>query len=157
MRRFIVAPFVLCLIAPAPAAADDRSVCDAGKGDAAIAACGRILASGPERGRARAVVYRNRCAAFNDKRDSERALADCNRAISIDSGYAAAYVERGYAWRYKRDFDRAVGDFSQAIRLEPRSAAGHAGRCVALANKRDFDHAITDCNEALRLDPRNAT
>src|SRR5262249_6623597 len=122
MRRLTV-PFVLCFFATTPClAADDRAACDSAKGDEAINACSRLLASGKDSGRALAAIYRNRCAAWNGKREPDRAIADCNDAIRHDSGHVAAYIHRGFAWRLKTNHDRALADYNEAIRLDAKSA-----------------------------------
>ena len=124
--------------------------------DDAINACSRLLAAGQDKGKALAVLYRNRCAAWNGKREADRAIADCNEAIRLDANYVAAYLSRGEAWRSKGANDQAVNDYGQAIKLDAKSAPAYAGRCFAFANKRDNDRALTDCNEAIRLDPKHA-
>jgi tetratricopeptide (TPR) repeat protein len=157
MRRFLTGSCVISLLALAPAlAADDRATCNTAAGDDAIAACGRLLAGGQEKGKALAVVYRNRCAAWNTKRESDRAISDCNEAIRVDAAYAPGYLSRGEAWRNKGDHQRAADDYGQAIKLDGKSAPAFAGRCLALANRRDHDRALPDCNEAIRLDARHA-
>src|SRR5262245_60019992 len=157
MRRFLTCAGVLTLLALAPAnAADDRASCAGATGDEAVNACTRLLATEKDKGRALAALYRNRCAAWNSKRETDRALADCNEAIRLDSDSVGAYLARGEAWRNKGDHGRAADDFGQAIRLDGKSAPAYAGRCLALANRRDNDRALTDCNEAIRLDARSA-
>ncbi len=145
----------LALAMPA-VAADDRATCASGAPDDAINACTRLLAAGQDKGKALAVLYRNRCAAWNGKREADRAIADCNEAIRLDANYVAAYLSRGEAWRSKGANDQAVNDYGQAIKLDAKSAPAYAGRCFAFANKRDNDRALTDCNEAIRLDPKHA-
>ena len=49
--------------------------------------------------------------------DLPRALADFNRAIEQDPGFAAAYIDRGIVFYRMRKFDRAFADMAQAKRL----------------------------------------
>jgi tetratricopeptide (TPR) repeat protein len=157
MRFFLTFTSIVSLLAVAPAmAADDRASCATGTGDEAINACSRLLARGQDKGKAQAVLYRNRCAAWNSKREADRAIGDCNEAIRLDAGNAAAYASRAEAWRNKSDHDQAANDYGQAIKLDGKSAPAYAGRCLALANKRDNDRALSDCNEAIRLDAKYA-
>src|SRR5262245_41797717 len=155
MRRFLTCAGVLTLLALAPAvAADDRASCAGATGDEAVNACTRLLAAGQDKGRALAALYRNRCAAWNSKREADRALADCDQALRLDAGGVGAYLARGEAGRNKGDHERAANDYGQAIKLDGKSAPAYAGRCLALANRRDNDRALPDCDEAIRLDAR---
>ena len=62
-------------------------------------------------------TYRERgMFAYRDG-DLPRALADFNRAIEQDPGFAAAYIDRGIVFYRMRKFDRAFADMAQAKRL----------------------------------------
>ena len=53
--------------------------------------------------------------ANGDKGDHDRAIADFNAAIRLDSKSAAAYYGRGVAYHRKRDLNNAIADYSEAI------------------------------------------
>lgn len=137
------------------APANDRRTCVT-TGDAAIAACSRLIASGrePTRGLVTAHVSRGRLLAA--KGDYERAFSDFERAIRLDPRSAAAFYNRAVAFGSKGDYDRAVSDYGEAIRLNPRDAFAFNGRGNAYRGKGDYDRAIADYAEAIRLDPRAA-
>jgi tetratricopeptide (TPR) repeat protein len=145
---------VLCSAAAA-APADDRATCNAMFGDPAIAACSRIIAAGKLKGRELAIVYRNRCVGWNQKRDTERALADCDEAIRLDASYAGGHNGRCWALNTKGEHDRAIADCNQAIRLDPKATGPLINRGIAWLGKREFDRAITDFNEAIRINPKD--
>jgi curved DNA-binding protein CbpA len=64
-----------------------------------------------------AKTYRERgMFAYRDG-DLPAALADFNRAIERDPGFAAAYIDRGIVFYRMRNFDRAFADMAQAKRL----------------------------------------
>lgn len=64
-----------------------------------------------------AKTYRERgMFAYRDG-DLTSALADFNRAIDQDPGFAAAYVDRGIVFYRLRNFDRAFADMAHAKRL----------------------------------------
>lgn len=91
------------------------------------------------------------------KNDWDRAIAEYDRAIEIDTGSAPAWYGRGAALLAKNQYDRAIADLDQAIRLDPDYPAAYNNRCWAIAIAgRDLAKALTDCDRALRLDPGNA-
>jgi tetratricopeptide (TPR) repeat protein len=104
----------------------------------------------------RAAAYGNRCWAYSDKGNPDRAIDDCNEAIRLDPKLANAYVNRGKAYSDKDDFDRAIADYDQAIELNPKSSMAYNNLCDAYLDKGDNDQAITDCNQAIGLDPKFA-
>jgi tetratricopeptide (TPR) repeat protein len=137
-----------------PALADDREICATATGEEAIAACGRLIASG--KGSGTAVPYRNRCLAWNNKGEHERAIADCSEAIRLDPKFAAAYSLRGSIRMRQRDFDRAIDDYGEAIRIDPKLVSAYVNRGNVFRIKRQSDQALADLNEAIRLAPGNA-
>jgi lipoprotein NlpI len=158
--RFIV----LCavsgtLLAPASAAgapADDRRTCTDVSGEAAIAACSRMIASGRYRGSELAKAYYYRGVEYRDKGDLDRAIADLNQAIRLDPKFALAYSNRGLAWEDKGEFDRAIADYDEAIRLDPKLALAYSNRGLVWYRKGELDRALADYDEAIRLDPKFA-
>ena len=80
LRRLTALLALLVLSTGALAApADDRATCNVMFGDPAIAACGRIISAGKLKGRELAIVYRNRCVGWNQKRDIEPAASPTGR------------------------------------------------------------------------------
>jgi tetratricopeptide (TPR) repeat protein len=148
---------LLGLLAKAPATAeDDAAICASARGEQSVAACARLIEGGKQKGAALAKLYSNRCAAWNQQHEPDRALADCSEAIGLDPQLVAARIGRGDSWKLKREFDRAIADYNEAIRLDPNSAAALAGRCSAFSSNREYDSGLPDCNAAIRLDPKSA-
>jgi tetratricopeptide (TPR) repeat protein len=93
------------------------------------------------------------------KRDWDKAIADCTEAIQLDPKLAMAYNMRGLAYDQKHEWDNAIADCSEAIRLDPKYAAAYSayfGRAGAYAHKGEWDKVIADCSEAIRLNPKLA-
>src|SRR5262245_34375444 len=159
-RRFVVLCGVIgALLAPPSAAgapADDRLTCSDVSGDAAIAACSRLIASRRLRGSELAKAYYFRGVEYRDKGDLDRAIADLGQAIMLDPKYALAYNNRGLAWDDKGEIDRAVADYNEAIRLDPQSALPYSNRGFVAHRKGDLDRAFADYDEAIRLDSKFA-
>jgi tetratricopeptide (TPR) repeat protein len=120
------------VVAPAPA--DDAEMCDQGKGEASIAACGRLIKRNPKD----AVAYANRGSGYHYKGDYDRAIADLDQVIRLDPKLAVAHDNHGLTLRYKHKYDRAIADYDQAIRLDPKDASAYVGRGDAYSDKGDY-------------------
>ena len=97
--------------------------------DQRIGGCTALVESGRASVQNRAAGYGNRCLAYSDKGDPDRAITDCNDAIRLNPKLAGAYVNRGKAYSDKYDFDRAIADYDQAIGLNPKSSIAYNNRC----------------------------
>src|SRR5229473_2054358 len=96
--------------------------------DERIAACSAVIAEGRENGRGLAVAYCNRGHALTEKKELDRAMADLDEAIRIDSNYATAYDNRASAWHAKKNYQRAIADYTRAIELRPGEAMTYLRR-----------------------------
>ena len=81
------------------------------------------------------------------------AITEYSRAISLNSGYAPAYVSRGNSRRRGGDYDRAIEDYNRAITLNNSYADVYNYRGFAYAQKGDLNRAITDYTQAIRARP----
>lgn len=156
--RFSVLALVLMLSAPASAAEQaDIDHCkfagDLNKADDGIAACDRVIGDSKISAQDRALALSSRCGWWWAKKDSDRALTDCNEAIRVSGSLAAAYLNRGNVYLSKSDFEHAFADFNEALRLDPKNAWAYAERGNLNKSRGDFDHALGDLNEAIKLDP----
>ncbi len=88
-----------------------------------------------------------------EKREYDKAISDCDKAISLDPKFARAYVVRADAESSAGDHDKAIADCDRALALNPRLAEAYMRRGSARLEKREFDKALADCNKALALDP----
>jgi len=156
--RAAVLATLLMLISPAFAADQiDLDHCkfvgELNKADDGISACDRVVGDTKISTQDRANALSSRCGWWWAKKDSDRALTDCNQAIGIDRNLTAAYLNRGNVYLSKSDFEHALADFNQALRLDPKNAWGYAERGNLYKSRGDFDHALIDLNEAIKLDP----
>jgi lipoprotein NlpI len=126
---------------------------DLSKADDGIAACDRVVGDSKLAAQDRASALSSRCGWWWAKRDSDRALTDCNEAIRTYRNLAAAYLNRGNVYLSKSDVEHALTDFNEALRLDPKNAWGLATRGNLYKGKGDLDRALTDLNEAIQLDP----
>jgi lipoprotein NlpI len=126
------------------------------KANDGIAACDRIIKDSKTSAQDLASALSNRCGWWWAKKDTDRALTDCNESIRANRTYAPAYLHRGNVYLSKSDFDHAFADFNEALRLDPQSAWAYAERGNFFKNKGDFDRALADLNQSIRLDPAYA-
>jgi tetratricopeptide (TPR) repeat protein len=94
------------------------------------------------------------------KGDNDKAIADYNAAIRIDSSLASAFQNRGDAYTRKHEYDKAASDFSEAIRLNSDLPAGDPrrhrsvtalalyGRGYILSRQGQYKKAIEDFRNA---------
>src|SRR5262245_9719085 len=85
------------------AMADDLATGAEEKGDASIAACTRVIASGEIRGAALARVLTSRGQVYSGKRETDRAISDFNEAIRLEPRYAPAFFGRGVVHAIRRE------------------------------------------------------
>ncbi len=98
-----------------------------------------------------ASAFANRGAAWYDKADYDRAIADCSEAIRLTPQYAWAFNIRGLAAQGNGDLDQAIADFTEAVRIEPKYAWAFYNRAEVFAGKGDLDRAIADYTSAIRI------
>src|ERR1041384_3873173 len=101
----------------------------------------------------RGVANDERGAAYGQKGDLDRAIADFDRAIQIEPNLADAYNNRGAAYGLKGDVDRAIADFDTAIQLNPRLKGAHYHRGLTYKLKGDQARARADFDKEEQLYP----
>src|SRR5262245_37510091 len=95
---------VLCLVVLALAAAacsDDSAARDCQQPPnfkRQVEACTTLIAADPKAAKA----FTNRCQAYNQLEQPDKALSDCNAALKLQPGNASAYNNRGWAYELKR-------------------------------------------------------
>ena len=123
-------------------------------GEAAVAACTRLI-TGPGTSRQfMAPLYYQRASHYLRSNEVDKAIADYDMVISLEPKMKTAHGNRALAWYRKHDYDRAIADHSEEIRLDP-SQANYSNRGMAWARKGDIERAIRDFDEAIRLDRKN--
>ena len=97
------------------------------------------------------------------KNDIAGAIADYDRAISIDPKFADAYLNRGKAKRAAGDLDGAIADYEVMAELDLSMAINnrditqaYLNRGYIRSNHMDLDGALADFDKAIQLDPNDA-
>jgi len=96
-------------------------------------------------------LYVDRGRHFVEFDEDDKALANFERAIAIDSNCAAAYASRAALWMRRENFDNAITDCTQALRIEP-SQPMYSLRGDAYMKVGDYASAISDFEAARRID-----
>jgi tetratricopeptide (TPR) repeat protein len=91
-----------------------------------------------------------------DKGNFNGAIADCTKAIELNSNNAEAYDGRGFAKNTKGDFDGAIADYDKAIERNPNYALAYTNRGLTKELKGNHNGAIADWTEAIELDSKFA-
>lgn len=145
------------LFAPCVALAEseqDWKICNVENADAAIPACTRLIATEKLDAKDHSAALSGRATAYWRKHDYDRALADADRAIKLNSKNSDAYVRRGAVYLGKGDFERAIADESKAIDIDPRNFKAYSNRGLLYTIQRDYDRAIADATKAIEINPK---
>lgn len=102
-----------------PAAADDREICKTASGNAAIAACTRVIESKKyakkKFKRTLSLLYADRSVEYDIKKELDEVIADHDESIKLDPKNWAAYNNRGNAYASKHHYDHAIAEYDEAV------------------------------------------
>ena len=101
----------------------------------------------------RAIAHNNRGVAHLAAGDPDSAIADYEKALSLDSAYAMAYANRGMAQLAKGNFVQSLRDYDTALDFDPAYAPAYTNRCWLFGFMGYGEAALEDCDESLRLRP----
>ena len=99
-------------------------------------------------------VWNGRCWARAILGDLQPALADCNKALSLQPNDAATLDSRGLIYLKMGRFDLAIEDYSSALRVEPTLASALYGRGLARIKKGDATGGNADVTAAKNLETK---
>ena len=130
-------------------AVSDYEICIGGYGAEANSACERAMSDERVRLRDLADSFVNRGQMHYARREFDQAIADFNRAIRFDPGFALAFGNRANAWSMKKDFKQAIADYSRAIQLDREFPSAYTGRGLVLEEIGDVVGARKDYQAAI--------
>ena len=100
-------------------------------------------------------AYNNRGAAYAALGQYERAIAECDKAITINPGEARAYNNRGLTYADLQRYDESLRDYTRAIELDPQLAQAYVNAGVLFANRSRWCDALPYFEGAAELgDPK---
>lgn len=94
-----------------------------------------------------------RCHAFHELGEDDRALPECNRALTRDPRLAIAYRFRGEISFELDENAAALADLSRAVSLDPNDFEAWALRAFTFRKMRRREEALADINRALAIAP----
>lgn len=98
--------------------------------------------------------YLNRGVAYWSQGQWEKAMADYEKAITLNPKYfSSAYFNMGVAQAKFGAWDKAIENHTRAIDIAPNYTAAYDSRGVAYANKQEWDKALKDFTSAMEISP----
>jgi tetratricopeptide (TPR) repeat protein len=85
------------------------------------------------------------------KGDLQGAIADLDKAISLNPDYAEAYNSRGLTYRALKDYQKAIADYDKAIALNPKLALAYTNRGIIYHALKEYPKAIADFDKAIEI------
>jgi tetratricopeptide (TPR) repeat protein len=82
------------------------------------------------------------------KGELDKAIAELNTAVMLNSAYSPSYNERGFAYYRMGEYKLAVDDFERAIKIEPGYIDAYYNRGIAYHLNRDYKKAWKDIEKA---------
>lgn len=104
----------------------------------------------------KAKLYLQRCRAFFEIQDFDKAIEDCNNAIRRNYKLDQAFFWRGMARGRHGQIDEGIADLSIFIERNPNSSLAYTKRGVRQIWKSDLAAAEKDLKRAIELNPKNA-
>lgn len=98
-----------------------------------------------------AIDYNNRGLMYLLNSETDKALADCERAIELNPSLAAAYNNRANCYAAKGEFTKALEDYDIAIDLNPLNFRAVINQGITLRQLGLYDWAIENFDRALIL------
>lgn len=100
--------------------------------------------------------YMSRAQFYLEKGDTIKAMADIDKAISIDKYMSGAYAQRAIIKvLHDADYDSALADMNEALRLDPKEVSYYFNRARIKYHQDDLQGAMADYDHILQLDPGN--
>ncbi len=83
--------------------------------------------------------------------DTDWAIANYSRALSLDANNADAFYGRATAQSQNNNPSGAIEDYDRTLQLEPKKVQAYLDRAKAKNQTYDYLGSLTDANQALRL------
>ncbi len=107
--------------------------------------------------RSDAMAHNNLGAAYYQKGEWDKAIAEYQKAVTLKPRYADAYNNLGAAYAGKGMYDQAIAAHKQALAIRPDLLRAHLNLGVSYDKKGELDAAIEQYRAVLDLDADYAT
>ncbi len=101
------------------------------------------------------VSYVNRAAYRINVGEYEKALEDCDKALSLKPDYHLAFYNRGYIYQELGNIEEAIKNYSQTIALNNNASQAYQNRGILYVNIAKSEEAYNDFNNAIRINPKD--
>ncbi|TRU72406.1 MAG: tetratricopeptide repeat protein [Microcystis viridis Mv_BB_P_19951000_S69] len=118
--------------------------------DRALEAINRAIEIAPRSG-----WYSNRGNIYKDQKKWDLALADYNKALTLNPNNPRAYMARADVYEERKEWDLALADYNRAIEIDANFAAAYGSRGVFYQTRKQWDLALADYNKAITIDPND--
>jgi len=102
------------------------------------------------------IAYNNRGHYYNKNGKKEEAMADFNKALSLNADYDMALFNRGSQYGERGQFKESLADLDKAIRINGKLSEAYKMRGQVYAMTGRSQEALADFNKALALNPEFA-
>src|SRR5271156_6865412 len=89
-------------------------------------------------------AYNVRGSVLAEAGQTEQALADFNKAISLDANYAQAYANRALLYRQSGKLELALADYNKALAIDNSYAPAFLGRGIIYRQQGHSGQALAD-------------
>ena len=100
-------------------------------------------------------AYNQRGNAYDLSHQTNQAVDDFTRAVTINSNNIAAWYNRSCSYLKLNRPDEAISDCSRAITLDPAYAKAYNNRGKAYGVKKQYDLSLADLSRAIALSPED--
>jgi tetratricopeptide (TPR) repeat protein len=121
--------------------------------EGALADFDRALAATPAA--ASAPIYYHRGGVRIMQKDWLAAIAEFDKALSVNPNFYPALLSRGSTRYHRREFLLGLADYCEALRLDPEGSARELVRLVGEMARRDPDGVLANCDQHLRIHSRD--
>ena len=98
-------------------------------------------------------AYNLRGIAYEQLGQTDKALADYEKAIALDPSYDKTYNNRAIIFDKKGQTEEALADYDKAIALNPFFDKAHFNRALVFEKRGQLDKALVDYDKAIALNP----
>ena len=102
------------------------------------------------------IVYVNRANLYWLAEQPREAMADVDKAMALNPGFALAFNMRGRLRADAGDLDGALADFNRSIELEPRMMPAYSARAAVNLQAGRLQEAISDYKTLMWTSPTDA-
>ena len=99
-------------------------------------------------------LYNNRGNIYKMLKQYDKAMADYDKAISLDSNYISPLVGKMSIYLMTTKFDDALSTSDKILKIDPKVDSVYYQRGIIYEVKNDYDNALKNYNLAIKYEPK---